>query len=83
LREDRVMSQVVTAIFDGQVLRPETPLELEPNKRYVITIETEQSPVPTENAWDVLEALAGSVEAPEDWSSEHDHYLYGTPKRQQ
>ena len=32
------------------------------------------------NAWDVLESLAGTVEAPADWSAEHDHYLYGTPK---
>jgi hypothetical protein len=32
------------------------------------------------NAWDVLESLTGSVEAPADWSAEHDHYLYGTPK---
>ena len=82
LREDRVMSQVITAVFDGRVLRPDNPLNLEANKRYVITIETEQSTFPTENAWDVLEALTGSVEAPEDWSSEHDHYLYGTPKHQ-
>ena len=35
------------------------------------------------NAWDVLESLTGSVEAPADWSSEHDHYLYGTPKHQE
>ncbi|NJN24442.1 MAG: hypothetical protein HC810_08725 [Acaryochloridaceae cyanobacterium RL_2_7] len=34
------------------------------------------------NAWDVLESLAGTVEAPADWSAEHDHYLYGTPKHQ-
>lgn len=34
----------------------------------------------TGDAWDVLEQLAGSVEAPEDWSAEHNHYLYGTPK---
>jgi hypothetical protein len=33
------------------------------------------------DAISVLEALAGSIEAPADWSSEHDHYLYGTPKR--
>lgn len=31
------------------------------------------------NAWDVLEALAGTVEAPSDWSSQHNHYLYGMP----
>jgi hypothetical protein len=34
------------------------------------------------NAWDVLETLVGSVEAPNDWSIQHDHYLYGIPKRQ-
>ena len=32
------------------------------------------------NAWDVLESLIGQVEGPEDWSEQHDHYLYGTPK---
>jgi hypothetical protein len=32
------------------------------------------------NAWDVLESFAGTVEASADWSQEHDHYLYGTPK---
>ena len=34
------------------------------------------------NAWDVLESLTGTIEAPTDWSAEHDHYLYGTPKHQ-
>jgi hypothetical protein len=34
------------------------------------------------DAWDVLEALTGTLEAPQDWASEHDHYLYGTPKHQ-
>jgi hypothetical protein len=36
-----------------------------------------------ENAWDVLESLTGTIEAPTDWSSEHDHYLYGSPKHQE
>jgi hypothetical protein len=29
----------------------------------------------------ILEALAGTVDASPDWVAEHDHYLYGTPKR--
>ena len=33
--------------------------------------------------WDAIEALAGTVEGPEDWAAEHDHYLRGTPKRGQ
>jgi hypothetical protein len=34
----------------------------------------------TGDAWEVLESLIGTVEAPSDWASQHDHYLYGTPK---
>jgi hypothetical protein len=33
------------------------------------------------DALSVLEGLIGSVEAPADWAAEHDHYLYGSPKR--
>ena len=38
-------------------------------------------PLRQTTAWDVLDNLAGSVDAPPDWAEEHDHYLYGTPKR--
>ena len=41
----------------------------------------QEQPLPTGGAWDLLEHAAGSVEMPADWASEHDHYLYGTPKR--
>ncbi len=34
------------------------------------------------DAWDVLDTLTGTVEAPEDWAAEHDHYIAGSPKRQ-
>jgi len=41
-------------------------------------------PVPArESLWDILDSLAGTIEAPADWAIEHDHYLYGTPKRRQ
>jgi hypothetical protein len=47
-------------------------------------IVSQQQPTgnPQKNAWDILESLTGTVEAPPDWSSEHDHYLYGTPRHQ-
>jgi hypothetical protein len=70
------MSQQLTVIFDGEVLRPEMPLNLLPNARYVITIEQDNQA----NVWDLLETMSGTVDAPTDWASEHDHYLYGTPK---
>ncbi len=74
------MSQTIVVLFDGVVLRPETPLELEPDRRYVATLVPAESGAEGENAWDVLDMLAGTVEAPGDWAAEHDHYLYGTPR---
>ena len=76
------MSKTLTAIFDGDVLRPDSPLNLQPNTRLVITIQSVEQPAGQENAWDVLEAMTGTVEAPSDWSNQHDHYLYGVPKCQ-
>lgn len=67
------MSETLTVIFDGHVLRPDSPLDLEPNKRYMITIQAIEQPETKGNAWDVLEAMTGTVEAASDWSSEHDH----------
>jgi hypothetical protein len=33
------------------------------------------------NLWDKLRGVAGTVEGPEDWAKNHDHYIYGAPKR--
>ena len=49
---------------------------------FVLTLRQEQLQK-AGDAWDVLESLTGTVEAPTDWSAEHDHYLYGTPKHQE
>ena len=74
------MSITIDAVFDGEVLRPQEPLELTPNEHYSITIDV--SPVSGEvNAWKYLESIAGTIDGPTDWSAEHDHYIYGTPKR--
>ena len=43
----------------------------------------EQAVAPVaDNAWGLLETCSGTIQAPADWSSEHNHYLYGTPKHQ-
>lgn len=34
-----------------------------------------------EGGLDFLRDLIGVVSAPSDWASEHDHYLYGSPRR--
>ncbi len=42
------MSQTLTVIFDGNVFRPEISVNLEPDRKYVITIETENAKVKKE-----------------------------------
>ena len=74
------MSITIDAIFDGEVLRPQQPLELTPNQHYSITIE-DAPESGTVNAWRFLESIAGSYDGPGDSAAEHDHYIYGTPKR--
>jgi hypothetical protein len=76
------MGKTITAVYDGRVLHPESPSDLEPDKRYLITIQSELPSDAEGDAWDILEALTGALEAPDDWAAEHDHYLYGAPKRQ-
>lgn len=75
------MTRTLTAIFDGEILRPEGAIDLKPNARYRVTVEDEVEISEGQDAWDVLEQLAGTVEAPADWAAEHDHYLYGSPKK--
>lgn len=40
-----------------------------------------EAALPEGGVWNLLEQVAGTVEMPADWASEHDHDLYGTPKR--
>lgn len=47
--------------------------------KFVVTLR-QQHIQSSDNAWDVLESLTGTIEARANWSAEHDHYLYDTPK---
>ena len=69
------------ARFDGQVFLPELPLELEKDTVYTISVEKSRPAAEGASMWDYLREVAGTVNAPEDWSAEHDHYIHGTPKR--
>lgn len=75
------MTQRISAIFDGKVFQPETPIQLAPNTRCVVTVQTAPDSSSSTDAWQLLDTLAGTVEAPADWAAQHDHYLYGTPKK--
>jgi hypothetical protein len=78
------MTKTVHAIFDGRVFRPEDAVDLKINKRYRLKIEPlwdEEliESAETDPAFD-LASLAVNTGIP-DLASNHDHYLYGTPKK--
>ena len=70
------MSQTLDAIFDGNVFRPDGPIELEPNTRVRITIEPALASE-RESASFLRVARSLNLEGPRDWSSRIDEYLYG------
>lgn len=77
-----IRTKTLHAIFDGKVLRPEKIVDLEPNVRYLVMVKREEAIMNKESLWDVLSEFSGTVEGPKDWSKEHNHYLYGVPKRE-
>jgi len=74
-------TKTLHVIFDGNVLKPEETVNLEPDVRYLVTIERKEE-TGQQSLWDTLKKFSGKVEGPKDWSKEHDHYLYGVPKRE-
>jgi hypothetical protein len=40
--------------------------------KFIVTL-LQQQPQTSGDAWKVLEALTSTIEAPADWSAEHDH----------
>lgn len=69
LPADATLDQIV-----GMLQHPGAETTREPR------VEPEAS-LPEGGVWDLLEHAAGTVDMPADWAGEHDHYLYGTPKR--
>lgn len=70
------MIQTIEAVFDGVVLRPDEPLQIEANTRVRVTVET--LPVEESRARSFLRiARSLRLEGPADWSANLDEYLYG------
>jgi predicted DNA-binding antitoxin AbrB/MazE fold protein len=72
------MSRTVEAVFDGEVLRPKEPIDIEPNTRVRITIEplTPTGVTAAESFLRTAESLR--LDGPPDWSDRIDEYLYGS-----
>ena len=75
------MVKTIEAIFDGTVLRPAEPLELEPNTRVRITVESVAGPKGEGVSFlDIARSL--DLHGPADWSENIDAYL-DDPRRPQ
>ena len=72
------MSQTIDAIFDGKVLQPAEPVELEPNTRVRVTIER-IAPVAEPSASFLRTARTLNLMGPPDWSTHIEDYLYDQP----
>ena len=72
------MIKRLRAIFDGNVLKPIEPLDLEPNTEVQITLDIPEAKTNAGASFlDTAENL--KLDGPADWSSNVDRYLYGTP----
>jgi hypothetical protein len=72
------MSQVIAAHFDGQFIVPDEPIQLPVGQALRIHVElVDAGPRFAE----LLRFASDLPDAPADLSAQHDHYLYGTPKR--
>jgi predicted DNA-binding antitoxin AbrB/MazE fold protein len=68
------MTTTIEAVFDGQVLRPDRPLKLEPNTRVILVVTTPDLSEPGESFLDT--AMSINLDGPADWSENLDRYLY-------
>ena len=68
------MTKTLDAVYDGRFLLPEEPLDLQPNTRVRITVETESAPQAEPYSF-LNTARALRLEGPPDWSERIEDYL--------
>lgn len=74
----------INAHYDGKVFVPDEPVSLNVNESVKLILVREGIPTgttPLQRLLKVVERLPKETDGPSDLAAEHDHYLYGTPKR--
>jgi hypothetical protein len=73
----------IKAHFDGRVFIPEQPVNLPAGAVVEIPLPTPmpKSPRPLVALAEIAQMFPDNPDLPEDLAAQHDHYLYGTPKR--
>jgi predicted DNA-binding antitoxin AbrB/MazE fold protein len=76
------MAIIVEAVYEDGVLKPAQPLPLQEHEKVQVTVEAKQ-PSLAERIVVLGRAVPPEVVDtwPTDGASQHDHYIYGTPKR--
>jgi hypothetical protein len=72
--------------FDGHVFVPDRPVDLPVGFEVEIPIAPQQQPTsppkaPLMRLVELLDQFPSDPDWPEDAAAQHDHYLYGAPKR--
>lgn len=73
------MATTIRAVFDGEVLRPEEPLDLRPTATYVVPVEGE-APAASESEEEYPLIALGRMAMDmgvDDLASNHDWYAHG------
>lgn len=73
------MTQTIAAHYDGKVIVPDEPVQLPVGQPLRVHLEAVNASTP--RFADLLRFGADLPDAPPDLAAQHDHYLYGTPKR--
>ena len=72
------MTKTLRVIFDGDVLRPEGAVDLQPNTWYVVTIEHEDEAKTEEETYPLSQILTFATDmGVTDLSTRHDWYAHG------
>ncbi len=75
---------VLRAHFDGKVLVPSGPVDLPigPELEVQVTpVEVATEPTLLQRLAKLAETLPANPDVPTDGAAQHDHYLYGLPKK--
>lgn len=74
-------SMTVTARFDGRVFVPDGPVDLPVGRKVRVVLEPTDETAPLAALAAALQQLPANPDWPADGAAQHDHYLYGTPKK--
>lgn len=78
------MTTAVKAIYENGVFKPKEPVQLEEHAEVEVLIPTPPPPPDPDDptGWKAIDKLIGCIkDSPPDVAENHDHYLYGWPKR--